>query len=268
MSKRDRLIVIGSAALISLALLFGRLPSGFATFTPPAACTATAAAVISAASWNTCITALAAAINSIDNSKVSAGAAIVGSKLDLTSGTGRITSAAGTLTTDGQSGFSVTQTWNNASATFNAALIDITDTTSGNLSRGFVVRVNGTDIFALGKEGRATFNAGVFTGSTGYTFPDNTTQTTAATTMPTGTVAFFNLAGCPTGWTEYTALRGRILVGLPSGGTLAGSNAATALTDVEEFQTNAGTTGANFNALTRAANNLVPTHQLLACSKS
>lgn len=43
---------------------------------------------------------------------------------------------------------------------------------------------------------------------------------------------YFNLAACPTGWTELTAARGRYLVGLPSGGALAGT-AGTALTDLE-----------------------------------
>jgi len=34
---------------------------------------------------------------------------------------------------------------------------------------------------------------------------------------------FFNSATCPSGWSEYTALQGRYAVGLPSGGTLAGT---------------------------------------------
>lgn len=49
-----------------------------------------------------------------------------------------------------------------------------------------------------------------------------------------GAVMFYNLAACPSGWTEYTAARGLYIVGLPSGGTLAGSPAAqTALSDKE-----------------------------------
>ncbi len=50
--------------------------------------------------------------------------------------------------------------------------------------------------------------------------------------IPTGAVMFFNLASCPTGWTELTAARGRTVVGLPSGGTLAGT-AGTALSNLE-----------------------------------
>lgn len=49
---------------------------------------------------------------------------------------------------------------------------------------------------------------------------------------PAGMVAFFNLASCPAGWTEFTTARGRYIVGLPLSGTLAGT-AGTALTDLE-----------------------------------
>jgi len=48
----------------------------------------------------------------------------------------------------------------------------------------------------------------------------------------TGSVSFFNLASCPSGWSEYTNARGRYVVGLPSGGTLAGT-AGTALSNLE-----------------------------------
>ncbi len=55
----------------------------------------------------------------------------------------------------------------------------------------------------------------------------------SAGSIPTGTIAFFSLASCPTGWTEKTALRGRYPVGLPSGGTLGLTN-GTALSDGED----------------------------------
>jgi hypothetical protein len=51
--------------------------------------------------------------------------------------------------------------------------------------------------------------------------------------VPAGTVSFFNLAACPSGWTELTAAQGRYLVGLPSGGTLGGTT-GTALTNGED----------------------------------
>ena len=49
---------------------------------------------------------------------------------------------------------------------------------------------------------------------------------------PSGSVSFFNLSSCPTGWSEYTAARGRYIVGLPSGGTLAGT-VGTALSNLQ-----------------------------------
>jgi len=51
--------------------------------------------------------------------------------------------------------------------------------------------------------------------------------------LPSGMVSFFNLASCPSGWTELTTARGRSLVGLPLSGTLAGT-AGTALTNLED----------------------------------
>lgn len=49
--------------------------------------------------------------------------------------------------------------------------------------------------------------------------------------IPSGMVAFFT-ASCPSGWSEYTALRGRYAVGLVSGGALEGT-VGTALTNQE-----------------------------------
>jgi hypothetical protein len=56
-------------------------------------------------------------------------------------------------------------------------------------------------------------------------------QETAA--VPTGAVMMFDLAACPPGWAELTGARGRALVGLPVGGTLAGT-VGSALTDLED----------------------------------
>ena len=50
--------------------------------------------------------------------------------------------------------------------------------------------------------------------------------------VPTSAVMFFNRSSCPSGWTELTSARGRSLVGLPSGGTLGGTQ-GTALTNLE-----------------------------------
>ena len=56
-------------------------------------------------------------------------------------------------------------------------------------------------------------------------------QETAA--VPTGAVMMFDLTACPPGWAELTGARGRALVGLPVGGTLAGT-VGTALGDLED----------------------------------
>lgn len=54
----------------------------------------------------------------------------------------------------------------------------------------------------------------------------------AAGGMPPGAVMFSTGAACPSGWSELTAAQGRYIVGLPSGGTLAGT-IGTALADME-----------------------------------
>ena len=41
--------------------------------------------------------------------------------------------------------------------------------------------------------------------------------------VPQGAVMSFNLSSCPSGWTEVTDAQGKAIVGLPSGGTLAGT---------------------------------------------
>jgi hypothetical protein len=48
-----------------------------------------------------------------------------------------------------------------------------------------------------------------------------------------GIIAAFNSTTCPAGWIEFTAARGRYMVGLPSGGTLGGTD-GTALSDLED----------------------------------
>lgn len=54
----------------------------------------------------------------------------------------------------------------------------------------------------------------------------------AALAQPAGMVSAFNGA-CPAGWTEVSAAQGRAIVGLPSGGTLAGT-VGTALTNLQD----------------------------------
>ncbi len=51
--------------------------------------------------------------------------------------------------------------------------------------------------------------------------------------VPQGAVMTFNLASCPSGWTEVIDAQGRAIVGLPSGGTLGGI-VGTDLTNLED----------------------------------
>src|SRR3989344_5027142 len=51
--------------------------------------------------------------------------------------------------------------------------------------------------------------------------------------VPTGMIAFFASTSCPVGWDEYTAARGRAIVGLVASGTAAGT-VGTALTNQED----------------------------------
>ncbi|TRZ64715.1 MAG: hypothetical protein D4Q79_00995 [Spirochaetia bacterium] len=69
-----------------------------------------------------------------------------------------------------------------------------------------------------------------FTGP-GANQPPAGSPTSSLGGVPSGAVMFFNLANCPSGWTEYTAARGRTVVGTPSGGTNTGTT-GTALTDL------------------------------------
>jgi len=53
--------------------------------------------------------------------------------------------------------------------------------------------------------------------------------------FPAGAVAYFDLATCPSGWSELTAARGRTIVGVPLGGTVGGTQESP-LSDLEARQ--------------------------------
>ncbi len=71
--------------------------------------------------------------------------------------------------------------------------------------------------------------------------------------FPAGTVVYFDLAACPAGWTELTAARGRTIVGLPSGGTLGGTQ-GTALTNLEARTHDHGLVGEAISSATGSHN--------------
>ena len=70
-------------------------------------------------------------------------------------------------------------------------------------------------------------------------------NTITAGSLPSGLIAFWNGA-CPSGWTEVTAARGRIIVGTPASGTDA-ATVGTALTDAQDKSTTPTFTGAAFS---------------------
>jgi len=57
--------------------------------------------------------------------------------------------------------------------------------------------------------------------------------TIAEPPVPEGTIAFYAATACPPGWDEYTAAQGLAIVGLPSGGAVAGGF-GTAMGDEED----------------------------------
>lgn len=61
--------------------------------------------------------------------------------------------------------------------------------------------------------------------------PPDGSPTASLGGVPSGAVMFFNLGVCPSGWTEYTMARGRVIVGTPLSGTNA-STTGTALTNL------------------------------------
>lgn len=69
-------------------------------------------------------------------------------------------------------------------------------------------------------------------------------KTGPAGVAPAGAVVHFDLAACPTGWSEYTDGRGRYLVGLPQGGT-PGAGVGTPLASGEDRATGQHTHGVN-----------------------
>lgn len=83
----------------------------------------------------------------------------------------------------------------------------------------------------VGTFGDATTIPVVTVNAKGLVTAVSTASVSAGSTLPADMVAFF-ASSCPSGWSEYTAARGRYIVGLPASGTLAGT-VGSALTDLE-----------------------------------
>ncbi len=121
---------------------------------------------------------------------------------------------------------------------------------------------------------------------------DGTPLSSLQNQTPSGLIAYFATT-CPTGWTEYTAARGRVVVGVPSAGTVAGT-VGTAFTNLEDrthshsYSGNTSSVGGSQAAVaydqsvyptmghshsysgtsgTAATSNIVPYIQLTACKK-
>lgn len=77
----------------------------------------------------------------------------------------------------------------------------------------------------------------------------------ALTIIPTGAVVFFNLAACPSGWTEHTEARGRAIVGVPAGGSLNATAVNPALSNLENRPHSHQVFGRSFTTNAVAAHN-------------
>jgi len=92
----------------------------------------------------------------VANDNIKSTAAIVGSKLDLTSGTGRISHT--TSVTDDAPVFTSAQTWNDAAEVFSAWRLTVTNTNSASTSRLIDLRVGSTIIASISRTGQFSLN--------------------------------------------------------------------------------------------------------------
>jgi hypothetical protein len=104
----------------------------------------------------------------------------------------------------------------------------------------------------------------ITTGGT-ITVTDERQFTTASILgVPVNTIMYITGGSAPSGWSEYTSARGRMIVGLPSGGTDEGT-VGTALTDQQDkththsFSATSGAPSATSNVMAPASNTIPST---------
>jgi hypothetical protein len=114
--------------------------------------------------------------------------------------------------------YDLTDTWNNASISWNGIKLNATDTASAVGSKLLDLQINGASKFAVGKTGTVTATGLIESTSGGFRFPDGTTQTTASV-GGAGTVTSVTGAGSVSGLT----LTGNVTTSgsLTLGGTLS-----------------------------------------------
>jgi hypothetical protein len=86
--------------------------------------------------------------------------------------------------------------------------------------------IDGTDV-TVGAGKTLNVSAGTFTTSTAQN------EAIVSDGVPANIVAYTSAGSAPSGWSEYTSARGRMIVGLPSGGTNEGT-VGTAFTNVQD----------------------------------
>src|SRR3990167_5745460 len=92
----------------------------------------------------------------IANDNIKSSAAIAASKIDLTSGTGRISHS--TSVTDDAPVLTSAQTWNDAAEVFSAWRLTVTNTNSASTSRLIDIRVGSTIIASISRTGQFNLN--------------------------------------------------------------------------------------------------------------
>lgn len=90
-------------------------------------------------------------------------------------------------------------------------------------SVGLVGRTNGSLEFDV--RSIAGVTQGTFGMNQAGKFFINNAAVTASNIVPSGMIVM-STAACPSGWAEYTGAQGRYLMGLPTGGTVAGTTGA------------------------------------------